>query len=401
MKPELLAPAGNLTCLRAAIQGGCDAIYFGINELNMRAGAKNFALDDLDLVADVCRTHDVRAYLTLNTILYDQEMTKAEAILEKCRNKVDAVICWDPGIIQLCQKLDVPFHISTQASVANCAAAGFYKSLGAQRIVLARECTLSDIQRIRKQTGISLEVFVHGAMCVSISGRCFLSQFNHGKSANRGECLQNCRREYHITSNDDNSEYVLGDNYVLSAKDLCTLPFFEKLLSAGIDAVKIEGRNRNPEYVRTVVAAYRTAIDAWHEGKLSDSLKHRLVREVRQVYNRDFSNGFYLGKPIGDFTDTSGSKATRKKTPVGRVKNYFSRAKAVEILIQDHVFAAGDTLMIQGNTTGVIIFAANEIRQNEQPVSAVSRGIATVALEQKARVNDKVFRLEPTQDKRT
>jgi len=393
--PELLAPAGNQTCLMAAIQGGCDAVYLGLDTLNMRASAANFTAEDLPRVADTCHLHGIKAYITANTILFTDEVDTARRLIEACCGVADAVICWDPAVIAICRELSVPFHVSTQASVANVEAARFYRDLGAERIIPARECTLEEIISIRDDACIPVEVFVHGAMCVSVSGRCFLSQFTYGHSGNRGECYQNCRREFRVVSDDGDGEFAVGNNYILSAKDLCTLPFIDRLLDAGVDALKIEGRNRNPEYVRTVVGAYRRAIGAWQAGDLTEKLKNQLVEETRTVYNRDFSAGFFLGRPIEEFTDLNGSAATLRKQHVGVVTDYYGKAGAVEVHVQNHLFSAGDMLMIQGPTTGVVTFRADEIRQDEIQVDTVSRGIVTVGLQTRVRENDKVFRLEP------
>lgn len=343
--PELLAPAGDHTSLQAAIQGGCDAVYFGLDALNMRATAHNFMVADLESVAATCREHGTRAYLALNTMIFENELAHVADIIERAKPHIDAVICWDPAVIRLCGQHGIPIHISTQASVGNAEAACFYRDLGAQRIILARECSLTDILDIRNKSGVEIEVFIHGAMCLSLSGRCFLSQFTSGKSGNRGECQQNCRREYHLVSDDGKHEFVLGNTYALSARDLCTLPFIECLLDAGLDALKIEGRNRNALYVRTVVEAYRTAIDTWRDDALTPELKAALVERTRSVFNRGFSSGFYMGKPIDQFCRHMGSVASHSKDDVGIVANYYQRSKVAEILVQNHLFSVGDELV--------------------------------------------------------
>jgi len=390
-KPEILAPVGNFICLRAAIQGGCDAVYLGFSELNMRASAKNFVLDDVDEIVEICSEAGVKVYLTLNTIIYDRELEVAERIIRRIAGKFSAVICWDLSIIELCRSYGVSFHISTQASIANRVSAKFYGNLGAERIVLARECSLDDIVSIKRGSGLEVEVFVHGAMCVSYSGRCFLSQFSYGKSANRGECYQNCRREYEISDFTSDNEFMLGNNYVMSAKDLCTMPFLERLLEAGIDSFKIEGRNRTPEYVRTVVGAYRRAIDAWLVGKFDDVLKDELMAELRTVYNRNFSSGFYLGKPINEFTKTGGSEAVYKKLHVGYVSNYFKKVGVVEVTVLDNCFGVGDTIFIQGNTTGTVSILIDDVWQDGKAVDRIERGLVTFKSEEVVRRNDKVF----------
>jgi U32 family peptidase len=391
-KPELLAPAGEFAALQAAIQSGCDAAYFGVGELNMRQVANSFHLTDITEIHRRCEDAGIRAYLTLNTIIFPGELHTVQRILDAAHGKVDAVICHDWSVIDECGHRGIPVHISTQASVSNPAAAKRYAGLGAVRVVPARECSLEELRLIREGCGIELEVFVHGAMCVSVSGRCFISDLVCGKSGNRGECTQNCRREYQIRDVEDGHEFVLGNRYVMSARDLCTLPFIERLCDTGIDAFKIEGRGRNPEYVRTVVAAYRSAIDAWSEGNLDDALKHRLIEDVRKVYNRSFSEGFYWGRPVGDFTDANGSCATHRKEFVGRVVNYYRQIGVVEVEVLDHPFNTGTPLLIIGETTGVVMVSPTGIRQENNNVKAVTRGVVTFRVPQRVRIGDKVYR---------
>jgi len=399
-RPELLAPAGDPTCLTAAIQGGCDAVYFGVSRLNMRsAGAENFCVEGIPDVCATCHERGIRAYLTLNTIVYEDELPEVEQVLRAARGHVDAVICWDPAVIGVCREFGMPLHVSTQASIANTRSLDFYKQLGAERVILARELTLEEVQQIKRRTDLEIEAFVHGAMCVSVSGRCFLSHEVYGKSGNRGECYHNCRREYLVKETQDGYEFVVGQDYVLSAKDLCTIPFIEKLVEAGIDSFKIEGRNRNPEYVRTVVGCYRQALDACMAGTLDDALKEELVARVRTVYNRDFSDGFYMGRPVGDYVAGTGNQATVSKQYVGRVLTYYKKVQVVEIEVQSYVFGKGDTLMVQGATTGVVTFQPDEIRQDELPVDRVERGVATVRLTTRVRDTDKVYVLVPNEPK--
>lgn len=391
-KPELLAPAGEFAALQAAIQSGCDAAYFGVGELNMRQAANNFHLTDIEEIHRRCQDAGIRAYLTLNTIIFPGEQRMVQKILDAAQGRVDAVICHDWSVIEECNKRGIPIHISTQASVSNPVAAKRYAELGATRVVPARECTLEELRLIRDGSGIELEVFVHGAMCVSVSGRCFISDLVCGKSGNRGECTQNCRREYQIRDVEDGHEFVLGNRYVMSARDLCTLPFIERLCDAGIHAFKIEGRGRNPEYVRTVVAAYRNAIDAWSEGNLDDALKQQLIDDVHKVYNRSFSDGFYFGRPISDFTDANGSCATHRKEFVGRVSNYYRQIGVVEVDVLDHPFTTQTPLLIIGETTGVVAVSPTRIRKDNTDVDEVSRGIVTFQIPQRVRIGDKVYR---------
>lgn len=390
--PELLAPAGNFSMLSAALNAGCDAVYFGVAGMNMREGAKNFQLEDLPEIVERCRAKKVKCYLTLNTIVFSSESERVEQILVAAAPYVDAVICWDHSVIRACRHHRIPVHISTQASVANADAAEFYKNVGAERIVPARECTIEELKHIRKTADVELELFVHGAMCVSVSGRCFLSDISFGKSANRGACLQNCRRKYRIMdAEEDGIEFELGSDYVMSARDLCTLPFLEQLLEAGMDSFKIEGRGRNPDYVHTVVTAYRKAIDAWKEDELTEELKSSLVEEVKTVFNREFSSGFFLGRPITEFMHKYGNRATTQKYQVGNVTNYFRKVGIAEINIINYTFQKGDQLLIQGPTTGVLKFNVEELRQDEKETPAVERGIATIPVPCRVRVNDEIY----------
>ncbi|MBN2716581.1 MAG: U32 family peptidase [Deltaproteobacteria bacterium] len=392
-KPELLAPAGDFASLEAALQSGCDAVYFGLDTLNMRRGAANFRMSDLPEIHRRCRLGNASCYLTLNTVIYPGERETVCQILDGAQSLVDGVICHDLMVISACRQRNIPVHISTQASVSNPDAARLYAELGAVRVVAARECTLTELQTIGAESGLSLEVFVHGAMCVSVSGRCYISDLVCGKSGNRGECTQNCRREYLVTDIEDGHEFVVGNRYIMSAQDLCTLPFIDMLCDAGLDSFKIEGRGRNPEYVRTVVSAYRRAIDAWAANTLTQELKDSLQREVASVYNRGFCSGFFFGRPIGDFVDGSGSRATHKKEYVGLVTNYYRKAKVVEVDVRDRLFDTRTPLLVIGDTTGVVHTTPVEIRQDDRPVARAARGIVTFPINVRVRVGDKVYRL--------
>jgi putative protease len=392
-KPEILAPAGDFACLGAAINAGCDAVYFGVAEsFNMREGARNFRLEEVAEVMELCRAAGVKGYLTVNVMVTESERVAVTALLEQVGGQVDAVICWDLMVIGECRRLGIPFHLSTQASVGNVAAARFYGGLGAERVIPARECTLEELAILKRDGGLAVEVFVHGAMCVAVSGRCFMSQQVFNRSANKGDCGQNCRRDYRVVEVKGDGEFILGESRVLSAKDLCTLPFLERVLETGVDSLKIEGRNRNPQYVRTVVAAYREAVDAWAEDRLTEELKSRLVAEVSRVYHRGFSSGFFFGRPIGGFAEADGSQASEVKQYIGRVVNFYARPQVVEIQVQDQPFAVGDRLCFEGNKTGCEELQVAEVWQHGHPVPAVERGLATLRLPFEVRENDKVYR---------
>ena len=394
-KPELLSPIFDFTSLNAAISAGCDSVYFGIKELNMRINAKNFTLNEIKRVVDICHKNNVKAYLTLNTIIYDSELEKIKKILIGAKKaKVDAVICWDFSVINEARKLKMPIHISTQASVSNLEAVNFYKKLGATRIILARELSLEQIKKIIKNSKIEIECFVHGAMCVSISGRCFMSQFVFGKSANRGDCIQPCRRRYLLKDIEEGYELELGNNHVLSPKDLCTLPFIEKLIESGINAFKIEGRSRSPEYVKTVSECYRKAIDAYFENKLTKELKNELMKELEKVYNRGFSSGFYLGKPINEFIESDNQSKT-KKVFIGIIKNYYSKKGVAELKLFTGKLKLNDNIMIQGATTGVIEQKIKSMEIEHKKINEARKGNEIgIKLDKIARKNDRVFLIE-------
>ena len=283
-RPELMAPAGDITMLTTAVNAGADAVYFGVGKLNMRAKAKNFSLNELKEVSEFCRSKNVKTYLTLNTIIYEDEINEIENIIQAAKeNNIDRIICWDLGVIELCNKYDMPFAISTQASISNSISLETYKRLGAKRIVLARECSLEEIKQIRAKTDLEIEAFVHGAMCIAVSGRCFMSHHLFDKSANRGECVQPCRREFKVIDESTDKELIIGDDYILSPKDLCTIEFIDKLIESGIDSFKIEGRKRSPEYVHTVVSIYRRAIDLYFENKLTSQIKKGFLDKLEEV----------------------------------------------------------------------------------------------------------------------
>jgi len=325
-----MAPAGDWTMLRTAVKAGADAVYFGVDKLNMRAKAKNFSVDELSEISKFCQTKKVKTYLTLNTIIFENEIVEAEQIIVAAKSaKIDRIICWDLAVAELCHKHKFPFCISTQSSVSNCLAASVYKKLGAVRIVLARECSLEEIKKIRKNTNLEIEAFIHGAMCIAVSGRCFMSHHLFGQSANRGECVQPCRREYEIYEAATSKSLLIGDDYVLSPKDLCTIEFIDQLIEAGIDSFKIEGRKKAPEYVAKTVSVYRKAIELYYKKKLTTEKKKAFLKELETVYNRGFSSGFYFSKPSSqDYAGVEGSKATTRKVYIGRVLNYFKKPKA-------------------------------------------------------------------------
>jgi len=354
--------------LVTAVNAGADAVYFGLQKFGMRASAENFTIEDLDKIKEICNPKKVKMYLTLNTIVYNKELKNLEEIIKKVKGKIDAVICWDFAVIQLCKKYKIPFFISTQASVANIESAKFYKKLGAKRIVLARELNLKQIKEISKI--IETECFAHGAMCVAISGRCFTSQFLFNKSANRGQCLHPCRRSYTIKDNQEDYELKLENNRVMSAKDLCTLPFIEKMKQAGITGFKIEGRNKDPRYVDTVVKIYRKTLDK----KQSKKEIEKSLNKLKKVYNKEFSSGFYLRLPTSDdFSKTEHSSATEKKHFIGKVVHYFPKAKVAAIKLVSGV-KVGDEIIIIGKDTGLKKSKIKRIEINNKKIETGKKG---------------------------
>lgn len=370
-KYELLAPAGDMSCLVAAVNAGADSVYLGLKEFTMRATARNFSIEELEEAKKICKEHKVKIYLTVNTIIYQDELKKVETILREVKKKklVDAVICWDLSVIQLCKKLKIPFHISTQASISNSESANFYKKLGAERVVLARELSLKQIKELIKKTKVQVETFCHGALCVSESGRCFTSQFLFNKSANRGECLQPCRRTYTIRD-EEGRELKLENNRVMSPKDLCTLPFIEKMKAAGIKAYKIEGRNRDARYVDTVTRVYRKALDK----KLSKKDIDEGLKGLDKVYHRGFSSGFYLGVPTNDdFSDQENSSSKEKKHFVGKVLHFFPNISVATMKVS-YKFKVGDELVFFGDKTGIVKTKVDRIESNKISIANAEKG---------------------------
>jgi putative protease len=403
---ELMAPAGNFESMMAAIQGGADAVYFGIEQLNMRARATmNFTLDDLAAIAELCREHRVHSYITLNTLLYDHDLSLMKRIVDEAlKYGISAVIASDQAVIHYAHSKGMPVHMSTQTNISNIETVKFYAHF-ADVMVLARELSLIQVkaitraierEQIKGPSGelVRIEVFAHGALCMAISGKCYLSLHTHNSSANRGVCVQNCRRPYEVKDRDEGFEYHIENEYIMSPKDLNTLPFLDQLLDAGVDVLKIEGRARAPEYVKTVTQAYRKAIDAVQSGTFSPEKVDEWMSEVEKVYNRGFWGGYYLGKKLGEWSDTYGSKATTKKIYLGRGVHYFSKIKVGEFKIESHQLKKGDQLLVTGPTTGVLEFTAEEIHVDNAPTESVTRGRhCSMKVPDKIRASDKLYKI--------
>ena len=417
-KPEILAPAGDFVCLQAAIDAGADAVYFGLGTFNMRARSGiNFTAADLPEIARRCteagkgRGHScprgIKRYLTLNAIMFEDELEKVESLIIAAKPYVDAFIVSDWGVIELLKKHGCHIHVSTQMSTSNSAAVKFLASQGVERVVLARECTLDEVKRIREKTGMEIECFVHGAQCVAMSGRCLMSHEAFGKSACRGECHQPCRRRFLVQAVDlyedkdgkpvheSDTKFIVEPHTVLSARDLCSLGFVDKLIDAGISSFKIEGRARNAEYVKTCVECYRAAVDAVYGGTYTPELIDELTKKVKTVFHREFSKGMFYGRPgVDQMTDSEDSLATTVKRHVGIVIDYFTKAGIAQVKIQDHEIQLGEHMQIHGNTTGVVDVVVTDMRRDEEVVSKAERGTWVTFKCPRARIGDKVFYIE-------
>jgi len=392
--PELMAPAGDWTMLRAAVSSGADAVYFGLDKLNMRAKAANFFVEELPEIISFCKENNVKTYLTLNTIVFEEELTELEEIITAAKkNGVDRIICSDLAVADLCHKHEFPFCISTQSSISNSLAADVYKRMGAVRIVMARECSLDEIKKIRVKTDLEIEAFVHGAMCIAVSGRCFMSHHMFGKSANRGECIQPCRREFEIYDKSVDQSLVIGEDYVLSPKDLCTIEFIDQLIESGIDSFKIEGRKRAPEYVAKTVSVYRQAIDHYYGNNLTKEKKKEFLMELEKVYNRGFSSGFYFDIPSSEeYAGVHGSRSTTRKVYVGKVVNYFKDIEVAHLILETGELNVGDNILIIGDTTGVLEINLEKMIVNDKENSIANKGDEiTLKTPFIVRKNDKVY----------
>ena len=406
-RPEILAPAGDFIALQAAIDAGADAVYFGLGTLNMRARSTvNFKEEDLPEIAERCRGK-VKAYLTLNAIIFESELEEVERLIVCAKPYVDAFIVSDWGVISLCRKHGVEIHVSTQMSTSNSSGVAFLASQGVSRVVLARECTLAEVKEIVSKSSIEVECFVHGAQCVAESGRCLMSHEIFGKSACRGECHQPCRRKFKVQAVDfyenDMGEplhegmasFIIEPHTVISAKDLCSVGFIDKLMDAGIACFKIEGRARNANYVRACVLAYKRAVEAVLKGEYTKELIEELTVELKKVFHREFSKGLFYGRPGKDqFTDSEDSLASTIKRHVGVVIDYFTKAGIAQVKIQDHPIKPGDEIQIHGTTTGVIEMIAGELHRDDERPEVAGKGTWVTLKTPRCRVGDKVFFVE-------
>ncbi len=402
---ELMSPAGNFESLMAAIKAGCNAVYFGVEQLNMRARSSiNFNLDDLKEIAQIAKENSIKAYITLNTILYDHDLRLMREIVNAAKESgIHAIIASDNAVLSYCRKISIPVHISTQCNITNIESVEFYSAF-ADVMVLSRELSLKQVADIVKEmerreiTGpsgnlIKIEIFGHGALCMAVSGKCYLSLHSHNASANRGACIQNCRRSYIVTDKEEGYELEIDNEYIMSAKDLVTIDFLDKIIEAGVSVLKIEGRGRSADYVYETTQCYREAIDSIYAGTYTQEKIEAWKKRLSAVFNRGFWDGYYLGRKIGEWSKEHGSNATKKKLYLGVGKRYFDKIQVGEFKIETHSLKKGDEIIITGPKTGFIKTKIEEMRVNDITVEEVKKGaVFSIKVPEKIRVDDKLYK---------
>ncbi|MBS1579340.1 MAG: U32 family peptidase [Bacteroidetes bacterium] len=406
-KIELMSPAGDFASLQAAIDNGADAVYFGVEQLNMRARATiNFTLLDFPEIANRCKEKNIRTYLTLNTIIYDHDLSVVKTLLNKAKEVgLTAVIAMDQAVIAYAKQIGMEIHISTQINITNIETVKFY-AMFADTMVMSRELSLSQIKKIVKQIEkeqikgpsgnlVEIEIFAHGALCMAVSGKCYLSLHAHNSSANRGACKQNCRRKYTVIDQESGFEIELDNEYMMSPKDLCTINFLDKIIDTGVKVLKIEGRGRAPEYVATVTKCYREAIDAIANKTYTNEKINEWMKRLETVYNRGFWSGYYLGNNVGEWTNASGSKATQKKIYIGKGKHYYGKTNIAVFLIEAFDLSVGDKILIQGPSTGSqeMIIEKMKIDGKVENIKAIKTDIVTFKTNFKIRSSDKLYKI--------
>lgn len=408
---EVMAPVGSRDSLAAAIQAGADSIYFGVGQLNMRShSANHFDLDDLDYIVATCQEHGIKTYLTVNTIIYDEDMEAMHTIIDAAvKAGVTAVIASDVAVMTYCREKGMEVHLSTQLNISNVEALKFYSQF-ADVSVLARELNMTQVGHIHdeilrqhicgpKGEPVRIEMFCHGALCMAVSGKCYMSMHAANRSANRGECIQVCRRSYTATDNETGYQLDIDNKYIMSPKDLKTIRFIDKMMQAGVRVFKIEGRARGPEYVYTVVSCYKEAIQSVLDGTFTEEKKADWDERLATVFNRGFWDGYYQGQTMGEWNKKYGSLATEKKVLIGKVTKFFSRLSVGEIAVQANTFHKGDKLLITGPTTGAMYLHATEIHDDNGTVEEALQGTkVSVPVPGKVRPNDKVFRIDKTNE---
>ncbi len=399
---EIMAPAGSWQSLQAAIQGGANSVYFGIEQLNMRArSSNNFTLKDLVEIAELCNKKNIKTYITLNTIIYDHDLILMKKIVDTAKQaNITAIIASDQAVIGYAASVNMEVHISTQTNVTNLETIRFFSHF-ADVVILSRELSLLQVKEIEKQqikgpSGnlIKIEIFVHGALCMAVSGKCYMSLHTTNSSANRGACIQNCRKTYTVTDKEDGHQFDIDNEYIMSPKDLCTIGFLDQVLDSGSSILKIEGRGRSPEYVKTTTQCYREAADAYLKGTYNKEKIKGWMSRLTTVYNRGFWDGYYLGQKIGEWTGAHGSKATKKKIYLGKAKKYFTKIQVAEFDLEAQHLKEGDNILIAGKTTGIIETIVAEIRINDKQVKGVKKGDNfSIKLNHKVRPSDKLYKV--------
>ncbi|MGX9986240.1 peptidase U32 family protein [Soonwooa purpurea] len=404
---ELMSPAGDFTSLQVAIDNGADSVYFGVEQLNMRARASmNFTIDDLPEIAKRCEEKGVRTYLTLNTIIYDHDLSIIKTLLDKAKAaNLTAVIAMDQAVIAYARQIGMEVHISTQINVTNIETVKFY-ALFADTMVMSRELSISQIKKICSQIEkeqvkgpsgnlVEVEIFGHGALCMAVSGKCYLSLHSHNSSANRGACKQNCRKKYTVIDQDSGFEIELDNEYMMSPKDLCTIGFLDQITDAGVKVLKVEGRGRAPEYVAMVTKCYREAIDSVAEGTFSQEKVAEWMKQLETVYNRGFWSGYYLGQELGEWSANSGSSATQKKVYIGKGRHYYPKSEIAEFLIEAYDLAEGDTVLIQGPTTGSqeMVIEGLKVDAKDDATKATKSDVVTFKTDFRVRPSDKLYKV--------
>lgn len=405
---EIMAPVGSRESLAAALKAGAGSIYFGVEQLNMRAhSASKFTLDDLHDIAQQCDTHGVKSYLTVNTIIYGEEVETMQRICRAAKEAgISAVIAADPAVLLYCREIGQEVHLSTQLNISNYESLKFYAQF-ADVVVLARELNMQQVREIydrieaddlRGPSGerIRIEMFCHGALCMAVSGKCYLSLDNNGRSANRGQCMQQCRRSYTVKDRETGVELDIDNKYIMSPKDLKTIAFLDQMMNAGVRVFKIEGRARSAEYVLTVVQCYKEAIAAVLDGTFSEAKVNDWNTRLSTVFNRGFWDGYYQGQHLGEWTPSYGSSATEVKVYAGKVTKYFSKIGVAEFLIEASPIGQGDKLLVTGTTTGAMYFVADEIREGEgTPIERAEKGtVVSMIVPEKVRPGDKLYRID-------
>lgn len=383
---EVLSPAGSFESMQAAINAGADAIYFGVEQLNMRTRSSNsFEISDLAEIKKICQANGIKCYITLNTVMYEHDMQLLFSILQEVKKQgIDAVIAADFAVIQYCQQLKIPLHVSTQANVSNIESVQFFAQF-ADVVVLAREMTLKQVEHISKEIkrrnirGVSgelikIELFVHGALCMAISGKCYLSLHTQNAAANRGACIQNCRRSYTVKDTETEEELLIDNEYIMSPKDLCTVDILDQLIHSGVDVLKIEGRSKGADYVHEVTACYREAVDAVLENTYTEEKKKDWLQRLSKVYNRGFWEGYYLGRKLGEWTSSPGSIAEERKIYLGKATNYYPKIKVGEFLVEAGNIKEGDELMIIGPAIGMAKEMMSTLIVNGEKAEQASKG---------------------------